>query len=211
MKRLLLALALSATSLAGLSQTPSPEFHNTKLMKPPAGARVAVYEFEDLECPACAHAYPIVHAACDKYKVPLVRNDFTWSFHVWSLNAAVTARYLQDKISPQLADDFRRDVFAAQPLISNKDDLSAFTRQWFQHHGQKPPFVEDPAGALLKEVQADRVFGEKIGVHMTPTIFVVTQDNCIVVTNPDTVGQAIQAALSAPPPPPAATRHKENR
>lgn len=58
MKRIVLALALCATSLAGLSQTPSPELYNTRLMKPPVGARVAVYEFEDLECPACAHAYP---------------------------------------------------------------------------------------------------------------------------------------------------------
>ncbi len=40
------------------------------MVKPPAGARVAIYEFEDLECPACAHAYPIVHAAIDKYKIP---------------------------------------------------------------------------------------------------------------------------------------------
>ena len=27
-------------------------------LRPPAGARVAIYEFEDLECPFCAYAAP---------------------------------------------------------------------------------------------------------------------------------------------------------
>ena len=207
MKRIVLALVLGATSSGALSQTPSPEFHNTSLMKPPAGARVAIYEFEDLECPRCAYVYPIVHAACDKYKVPLVRNDFTWPFHTWSLNAAVTARYLQDKVSPQLANDFRRDVFAAQSSIASRDDLSAFTRYWFQHHGQVLPFVEDPSGTLHNEVRADRAFGEKIGVHETPTIFVVTRDSCVAVKDLSKMDEAIQAALSIPASPTAAKKH----
>lgn len=210
MKRVVLALVLGTTSFGAVSQTPSSEFHNTKLMKPPAGARVAVYEFEDLECPRCAYVYPNVHAACDKYKVPLVHNDFTWPFHAWSLNAAVTARYLQNKVSPGLGNDFRRDVFAAQSAIASRDDLSAFTRYWFQHHGQALPFVEDPSGALLKEVQADRAFGEKIGVHETPTIFVVTRDDCIAVKDPNALDGAIQAALSVPPPPVAGKKHKQD-
>ena len=37
-------------------------FQDTSMLKPPAGAKVAIYEFDDLECPACAHALPIVHA-----------------------------------------------------------------------------------------------------------------------------------------------------
>ena len=60
-------------------------------------------EFEDLECPACAHAYPIVHAAVDKYKIPLMRHDFLIQGHQWSKDAAITARYLEDKVSPEMA------------------------------------------------------------------------------------------------------------
>ncbi len=51
-------------------------FQDTSVLKPPAGAKVAIYEFEDLECPACAHAAPIVHAAAAHYKIPIERHDY---------------------------------------------------------------------------------------------------------------------------------------
>src|SRR5271156_4071291 len=116
---LLLALPGCASVLAQTSAPPNTgtAFKDTSMVKPPAGAKVAIYEFEDLECPACAHAFPIVHAAIDHYKIPLVRHDFPLKMHVWSFDAAVTARYLQDKVSPQKAEEFRRDVFASQTAI----------------------------------------------------------------------------------------------
>ena len=69
-------------------------YKDTSLLKVPAGARVAIYEFEDLECPACAHAFPIVHAAVDRYHIPLIRRDFPLQMHVWRRDAAVTERSL---------------------------------------------------------------------------------------------------------------------
>src|SRR5271167_4020709 len=89
-------------------------FKDTSMFKPPAGARVAILEFEDLECPACAHAFPIVHAAVAHYNIPLMRKDFPLQQHIWSFDAAVWARYLQDKVSPKTADEYRGAVFAAQ-------------------------------------------------------------------------------------------------
>jgi protein-disulfide isomerase len=171
-------------------------FKDTTALKPPAGARVAIYEFEDLECPACAYAYPIVHAAAAHYKIPVLRHDYPWSFHIWSFDAAVTARYLQDKISPQLADDFRRDVFAAQTRIASKDDLAAFTRAWFQSHGQTLPFVIDPSGACKLEVESDRALGDRVGVHSTPCIFVVTQTKWVAVPDVSRLSTTIDAALA---------------
>ncbi|WP_433967593.1 DsbA family protein [Tunturiibacter gelidiferens] len=100
MNRIVLAaallLALPAT-LPALAQG----FKDTSMLRAPAGSPVAIYEFEDLECPACSHAFPIVHAAVDKYKIPLLRHDFPLRMHVWSFDAAVIARYIQDKISPR--------------------------------------------------------------------------------------------------------------
>src|SRR6202789_1501239 len=82
---------------------------HTSMIRPPAGVPVAIYEFEDLECPACAHAFPIVHEAVEKYKIPLIRKDFPLGGgHIWSFDAAVIARYIQDKISPQAADGYDR-------------------------------------------------------------------------------------------------------
>jgi len=171
-------------------------FQDTSMLKPPAGAKVAIYEFEDLECPACAHAFPIVHAAAAQYKIPLLRHDYPWSFHIWSFDAAVTARYIQDKLSPQLADDFRRDVFANQPSIASKDDLASFTRAWFQSHGQTLPFVIDPSGACKTEVESDRALGDRLGVHSTPCIIVVTQNKWVAVADPSQLYRIVDAALA---------------
>jgi protein-disulfide isomerase len=171
-------------------------FKDTSMLKPPAGAKVAVYEFEDLECPGCRAAAPIVHAAVAHYNIPLVRRDYPWSFHIWSFDAAVTARYLQDKVSPQLADEFRRDVFAGQPLIASKDDLTRFTAKWFQAHGQSLPFVMDANGTCKLEVESDRALGDQLGVRSTPCIFVVTQSKAIPVADVSQLGRMIEAALA---------------
>ena len=93
--------------------------------------------------------------------------------HIWTFEGAVYARYLQDKLSPKLADEFRSDVFHAQAAIASKDDLRQFAQHWFQQHGQKMPFVIDPTGALAAKVQADFDLGQRLNVTQTPTIVVV--------------------------------------
>ena len=167
------------------------------MLKPPAGAKVAIYEFDDLECPACAHALPIVHAAVAQYRIPLVHHDFPLTeIHVWSFDAAVTARYLQDSVSPKLADDFRRHVFAHQSEIASKEDLDRFTRAWFQQNGRTMPFVIDPNGACKAEVKADRALGDRIGVSRTPCIFVVTDRGYAHVEDMSRLSEMIEAALA---------------
>ena len=148
MKKLLVAVLFVGAGVFAHAQYSAPPNQGDRLrdgspLKPPAGAKVAIWEFDDLECPACAHEIPIVHAAAERYKIPVVHHDYPWKFHVWSFEAAVTARYLQDSVSPRLADEFRRDVLANQNMISSRDDLSQFTRKWFQAHGQSMPFVMD--------------------------------------------------------------------
>lgn len=168
------------------------------MLKPPAGAKVAIFEFEDLECPACAHAFPIVHATAAQYKVPVVRRDYPWPFHTWSFDAAITARYLQDKVSPQLADEFRGDVFASQSRIASKDDLVAYTGAWFKSHGQTVPFVMDASGACRNEVESDRAMGDRLGVSSTPCIIVVTQTGFVPVaySNLSQLGQIVKDAVA---------------
>src|SRR5580700_5048404 len=95
-----LALPSILPAQATVGQPPFTPFKDTALLKAPAGHPVAVMEFEDLECPACAHASPIVHQAISKYKIPYIRHDFLIQGHTWSRQAAIMARYLQDKVSP---------------------------------------------------------------------------------------------------------------
>ncbi len=196
-------------------------FKDTSLLKLPAGQRAAIYEFEDLECPACAHAYPIVHAAIDHYKIPIIRHDFPLQMHKWSRDAAITARYLQDKVSPEVAENFRKDVFANQTSISSKEDLQAFTRNWFSSHKQAGamPFVMDPTGRFNLEVEQDYNLGVKIGLMQTPTIFVLAPKGWTQVTDVTQLYTTIDTALaqtpakaaSAKPTPARTTAHNNVR
>ena len=151
-------------------------FKDTSMLKPPAGQRVAIVVFEDLECPACANSHPIELQAAQQYHVPIVRYDFPLQMHVWSFDAAVFARYLQDKVNPGLADEYRTEVFRNQISIASKDDLQNFNRQFLQKHGQAMPFVVDPGGALAARVKADYNLGLRLNVTRTPTIIVVTNN-----------------------------------
>ncbi len=184
------AAALAQTAVGGAV---SP-FKDTSMLKPPAGAKVAIIEWEDLECPACAHAFPLVHQASDHYKIPLLRHDFLIPGHIWSKDASVYARYLQDKVSEGLGTEYRREVFASQFKIASKDDLMKFTQAFFAKAGKQMPFVVDPSGALLKEVDADKALGDKLGLNETPTIIVVTPKAWIQVKDTMDLYQAIDQA-----------------
>jgi protein-disulfide isomerase len=164
------------------------------MLVPPPGVKVAIIEWEDLECPACAHAFPFVHEAIDHYHIPLVRYDFQIPGHLWSHEAAIYARYLQDKVSPDLSIEYRREVFASQYKIASKDDLNRFTQEFFTKHGKQLPFVIDPTGELAREVNADTALGEKMGLVETPTIVVVTPKGWIQVKDVSDLYQAIDQA-----------------
>jgi protein-disulfide isomerase len=205
---LLLALPLSALAQAG-------PYRDTSMLRAPAGVPVAIYEFEDLECPACAHAFPIVHAAVEKYKIPLIRRDFPLGgAHIWSFDAAVIARYIQDKISPQAADEYRRAVFASQASIATKEDLNAFSMKYFQSHGRAMPMIIDPNGLFAAEVHADQTLGERINLHQTPSIFIVTQKGYTEVTEITQLYAMLDTAIAENPAPkasaakPKTTAHK---
>jgi hypothetical protein len=132
--------------------------------------------------------------AIDHYHIPLVRRDFLIPGHIWSREAAIFARYLQDKVSPDLATEYRREVFASQFKIASKDDLNRFTQEYFTKNGKQLPFVVDPSGQLLKEVMADNDLGLKLALTETPTIIVATPKGWIQVKDVSDLYQAIDQA-----------------
>jgi protein-disulfide isomerase len=198
MNRLVLIFALFSLVSAGAQSAMPPAnataFKDTSVFRPPSGAKVAIIEFEDLECPLCAHVSPMVRDAMSHYGIPRVRYDLIVPGHTWSRTGAIYARYLQDKISPKLAEDYRRDVFASQRMIASPEDLQQFTRKWFQAHGQSMPFVIDPTGKCAAEVEADCAVGRRVGVAHTPTLIVATAHHWIEVTKPDELYAAIDRA-----------------
>jgi protein-disulfide isomerase len=177
LKRIALSFVLFAFaaihSIAHSQVAPHTQVHDAAALRPPAGAPVAIVEFEDMECPDCARANPLLKEASEKYHIPWVRHDFPLSMHVWSFDAAVDARWFDTK-SKKLGDEFRDAVFANQVSIQSQADLRAFAEKFAQQHDIGFPFVVDPEGKLAAEVKADYALGQRIGIEHTPTIWVVT-------------------------------------
>ena len=142
------------------------------VLRPPKGAQVAIVIFEDLQCPDCRRAAPLVEEASKTYKIPVVRHDFPLPFHTWSFDAAVLARYF-DTRSKALGNEFRDYIFANQ-LEVTPQNLRGFAEKFAAEHKVELPFVVDPEGKLTALVNADKELGKSIPINHTPTLYVVS-------------------------------------
>jgi protein-disulfide isomerase len=194
---LALALAPAASRAADGSQ-----------LKPPPGARVAIVMFEDLECPDCARAYPVVWESAKKYNIPVVLHDFPLNQHPWSFDAAVFARYFDTK-SEKLGDDFRGYIFQNQQMI-DKGNLRQYVDKFANDNKTPIPFVLDPDGQFKAKILADRQMGTQIGLQHTPTIFVVGNGGpatpAVEVEDRTKLDQIIEDMLAKAPAAPAAKK-----
>jgi protein-disulfide isomerase len=178
------AMALSAAAFAA----------DASNLKPPPGANVAIVVFEDLQCPDCARAYPVVWEAAKAHKIPVVLHDFPLPMHNWSFDAAVFARYFDTK-SQKLGDDFRGYIYQNQPSIT-PDNLHQYVQKFADDNGVPLPFAVDPEGKLKEKVQADFNLGQRMGLEHTPTIFVIgkgsTATPFVEVVDRDQLSQIIE-------------------
>ena len=201
-----LFLGLGAIALLGVVPVhaqfgvpPETTVHDPSILHPPVGARVAIIEFDDLECPDCAAANPVLMRAVDKYHIPWIRYDFPLPYHMWSFQAAVYAHWFDTK-SKTLGNDYRNSVFANQQSIYSLARLTQFTQTFAQQHGIALPFNIDPQGKLADEVRADRALGNRIGIEHTPTIWVVMRGGnappYVEVSDVNRLFQTIDLALA---------------
>jgi protein-disulfide isomerase len=211
---LLAAALVLAPALRAQFVPPAPgtQVHDPAALKPPAGARVAIVEFEDMECPDCGRANPLLKEAAAKYKIPWVRHDFPLPMHAWSFNAAVNARWFDTK-SKAMGDEYRDEVFASQISITTPQVLAQFTEKFAQSHNVALPFAIDPQGRLAAEVKTDYALGQRIGIEHTPTIWVVTANSkgapFVEVVDRSKLFQLIDQALAdTKSVAPAKTAHK---
>lgn len=159
---MLFILGLSAAAFAA----------DASLLKPPRGAMVGVVMFEDLQCPDCSKAYPVVWEAANARKVPVVLHDFPLPMHNWAFEAAVWARYF-DHVSPEMGNDFRKFIYANQIQIT-RDNLLQWVQKFAGENKTAVPSEKDPDGKFAELVRADYLLGQRIGVEHTPTIWVVS-------------------------------------
>jgi protein-disulfide isomerase len=189
------ALAFAMLSIAAYAADGSS-------LKPPPGARVAIVVFEDLECPDCARAYPVVWDTANAHHVPVVLHDFPLPNHAWSFDAAVYARFF-DTRSEKLGNDFRGYIFSNQTQIT-KDNLRKYIDKFANDNKSPLPFAIDSDGKLKDKVIADRNLGTQIQLQHTPTIFVVgnggTATPAVEVTDRSQLGQIVEDMLAKAPP-----------
>src|SRR5579871_2963458 len=121
-KFLVVALALLSAVVALAQEPVNP------VLRPPKGTQVALVVFEDLECPDCRRAAPLLEEAAKTYKIPLVIHDFPLPFHKWSFEAAVIARYF-DAQSKQLGHEYRDYMFEHQPEIT-AENMRSFSEKF---------------------------------------------------------------------------------
>ena len=169
-------LFAAAAAQAQFGAPATTQVHDASALRPPAGARIAIVEFADMECPDCANAAPVLRDAAAKYNIPLVRHDFPLPFHNWSFIAAVNARWFDTK-GKKIGDEYRDYIFANQRSIETPAQLAQFTQKYAQSHGIAFPFAVDPQGKFAALVKADYALGQRVGIEHTPTIWVVTSSS----------------------------------
>jgi protein-disulfide isomerase len=143
-----------------------------EVLRPPKGAQEAIVVFEDLQCPDCRRAAPLLEEAGRTYKIPVVRHDYPLPMHNWSMQAAVFARYFDTK-SKALGNEFRDYIFEHQ-LEINPDNLRGYAEKFAAEKKVDLPFVVDPDGKLAALIRADKDLGTGINLNHTPTIYVVS-------------------------------------
>ena len=202
-----------------VAPSPGTQVHDATALQPPAGARVAIVEFADMECPDCGRANPLLKEAAAKYHIPWVRHDFPLPMHAWSFTAAVNARWFDTK-SKALGDEYR-DAGLRQPDLHRTTPTccASSLRSLPPSHGFALPFAIDPQGKLAALVKADYALGQRIGIEHTPTIWVVTANSkgapFVEVLDRSKLYQLIDQAIAdttpAKPAPAAAPAKKRAR
>jgi protein-disulfide isomerase len=193
------ATAKKSAAKSTASAPASTGNEKANVLKPPPGAKVAIVEFLDLQCPDCARAAPLVKEVSKAENIPVIFRDFPLPMHNWSFQAAVIARYFDTK-SKAVGDEWREYCFANQPLLS-PDNLDQTAQKFAQGHGVSLPFLVDPNGKIADKIKADFALGQRIGIQHTPTLFVVTNSTktqpFVEVLDRSKLTEMIEAAKAA--------------
>ena len=172
-------------------------------LKLPQGVDVAIVLFEDMQCPDCARAYPVVRDAAGAHGIPVVVYEFPLKVHNWAFEAAVYAKFFDAK-SEKLGDQFRAYIYLNQASL-DPDSLGALVKKFAQEHETELPAAIDPDGSFKRKVEADSELGKQVGLEYTPTIFVVRRGaastDFVEVKDRARLGQMIELMLHKAYPP----------
>jgi uncharacterized membrane protein/protein-disulfide isomerase len=149
------------------------------MIVPNDGAQVVVVKFADYQCPGCASAYFTYKSVFAKYDaerpgaVKLVMKDYPLepecnpgvpqTVHESACEAAAAVRMARLK---------KRDAELEEWLYSNQSSMTpASVRKAAKEIGHVDDFDAQYA-KVLESVRRDAQFGQQLGVHSTPTLFI---------------------------------------
>lgn len=147
-----------------------------------ASAKVEIVNYDDFQCPYCAHMHQTLFPALlQAYgdKVKIIYKDFPLiEIHPWAMHASIDANCLGDQSSDAYWD-FADYVHANRVAIGGKNQQEAFANLDSAAAAQASKFHLDvgKAAACFKKqdesaVRASMAEGNKLGVESTPTLFV---------------------------------------
>jgi protein-disulfide isomerase len=137
------------------------------------GSKVRVIVYQDLECPDCAQWHGVfIHQIIPEFgkRVAFEFRDFPLPQHLWSFNAAVLARYFDQK-SLDLGMAWRDYCFTHQNVLT-PDNLISRAAAWAAPHGITRTQLDlaFTRSDLFALVQADMQRGRADHVEHTPTV-----------------------------------------
>lgn len=136
-------------------------------------AKTTIIEFSDLQCPACASAYPVVKKVLADFsgKVNFVYRHFPLPQHQFGLIAAeaVEAAGVQGKFW-----EMHDMMYENQQVWSTKSDpMEEFLSYAKNLNLDVDTFKKDvQANKFADKIQRDIVDGNSLGVNSTPTFYV---------------------------------------
>ena len=164
MKRTLLGpIVLANLLLLGAGMTLAGD---TSMLRPPKGSKVAIIVFEDLECPDCARAAPLLHEAAKQYNIPLVQYDFPLPMHSHALDAAKAGRCAaeQGKFWPY------HDAMFADQSRESPEDLKTIAKKLGLDTARFDTCFDQ--AKYEAGVHADMEQGKQLGIDGTPAFFI---------------------------------------
>ncbi|HRK62509.1 MAG TPA: thioredoxin domain-containing protein [Candidatus Omnitrophota bacterium] len=141
--------------------------------KGPDSAPVRIVGFSDFQCPACAHAGPIVDALMAKYpgKIQYVYKHFPLRMHVW----APVAHQAAECASVQgLFWDYYKKLYDNQAAWSALPDPMVTLVEYAKQVGAN---MESFSACMVSSevaagIMAEKKEGEDLQVRSTPTFFI---------------------------------------
>jgi len=176
----------------------------------PAGAKVVVVEYADLECPSCRRLSEVIRGLLPDYpQVRFVFREFPLTqIHPWALSAAIAGRCIYHR-NPAAFWTYADYVFDHQEQINAgniwETVLAQGVAMGYDETGIKA-CMADPA--MKAEIEKSIAEGVKVKIANTPTVFVNgrrlvggERENLVQYIDYELARQAPKAHSAKPQPP----------